>query len=55
MDIIYAVDLSNGISKQGIIPWKLKKDMLFFMNKTKNNIVIMGKILIFLYLKKIDL
>jgi dihydrofolate reductase len=43
MEIIYAVDLSNGISRNGIIPWKLKKDMLFFMNKTKNNIVIMGK------------
>lgn len=43
MEAIYAVDLSNGISRQEVIPWKLKKDMLFFMNKTKNNIVIMGR------------
>jgi dihydrofolate reductase len=43
MEAIYAVDLNNGLSKNGIIPWKCKKDMLFFMNKTKNNVVIMGK------------
>jgi dihydrofolate reductase len=43
MEAIYAIDLKNGLSKNGIIPWKSKKDMSFFMNKTKNNIVIMGK------------
>jgi dihydrofolate reductase len=43
MESIYAIDSKNGLSKKGIIPWKSKKDMLFFMNKTKNNIVIMGK------------
>jgi len=43
MEAIYAIDLKNGISKNGLIPWKSKKDMLFFMNKTKNNVVIMGK------------
>jgi dihydrofolate reductase len=43
MEIIYAVDIANGISRDGTIPWKLKKDMLFFKNKTKNNIVIMGR------------
>ena len=43
METIYAIDSNNGLSKKGIIPWKSKKDMLFFMNKTKNNIVIMGK------------
>ena len=43
MEAIYAVDIKNGISKDGILPWKCKKDMLFFMNKTKNNIVIMGR------------
>ena len=43
MQAIYAVDLNNGLSKNGIIPWTCKKDMSFFMNKTKNNIVIMGK------------
>jgi dihydrofolate reductase/thymidylate synthase len=43
METIYAIDSNNGLSKEGTIPWKSKKDMLFFMNKTKNNIVIMGK------------
>ena len=43
MEAIYAIDSKNGLSKNGIIPWKSKKDMSFFMNKTKNNIVIMGK------------
>jgi dihydrofolate reductase/thymidylate synthase len=43
MESIYAIDSQNGLSKNGIIPWKSKTDMLFFMNKTKNNIVIMGK------------
>jgi dihydrofolate reductase len=43
MEAIYAVDLKNGLSKNGSIPWNCKKDMSFFMNKTKNNVVIMGK------------
>lgn len=43
MEAIYAIDLKNGLSKNGLIPWKSKTDMSFFMNKTKNNIVIMGK------------
>jgi len=43
MESIYAIDSNNGLSKNGIIPWKSKTDMYFFMNKTKNNIVIMGK------------
>jgi len=43
MEAIYAIDSKNGLSKNGTIPWKSKTDMLFFMNKTKNNIVIMGK------------
>jgi dihydrofolate reductase len=43
MEAIYAVDSKNGLSKEGTIPWKSKKDMKFFMNKTINNVVIMGK------------
>ena len=43
MEAIYAIDSKNGLSKNGVIPWKCKKDMLFFMNKTIKNIVIMGK------------
>ena len=43
MEAILATDINFGISKYGIIPWKSKKDMRFFFNKTKNNVVIMGK------------
>ena len=43
MEAILATDINFGISKDGIIPWKSKKDMRFFFNKTKNNVVIMGK------------
>jgi dihydrofolate reductase len=43
MEIIYAIDSNNGLCKNGTIPWRSKKDMSFFMNKTKNNVVIMGK------------
>jgi len=43
MEAIYAIDEKNGLSKDGIIPWKSKKDMKFFMNKTIGNVVIMGK------------
>jgi dihydrofolate reductase len=43
MEAILAYDLNNGISKNGIIPWKSKTDMNFFYNITKGNIVIMGK------------
>jgi len=43
MEAILATDINFGISKDGEIPWKSKKDMRFFFNKTKNNVVIMGK------------
>lgn len=43
MQAIYAVDSKKGLSKNGIIPWKSKKDMQFFVNKTKNNTVVMGR------------
>jgi len=43
MEAIYATDINNGLSKDGVIPWKSKKDMSFFMNNTKNNVVIMGR------------
>jgi dihydrofolate reductase len=43
MQAILALDSNNGISKDGCIPWKSKKDMNFFYNTTKNNVVIMGK------------
>jgi dihydrofolate reductase len=43
MEAIYAIDINGGLSKDSIIPWNSKKDMKFFMNKTINNVVIMGK------------
>jgi dihydrofolate reductase len=43
MEAIYAVDLKYGLSKLGQIPWHSKKDLKFFMNITKNNVVIMGR------------
>ena len=43
MEAILAIDTKNGIAKDGAIPWKSKKDMNFFYNKTKNNVIIMGK------------
>ena len=43
MEAILAIDINNGISKDGDIPWKSHKDMSFFYNTTVNNIVIMGK------------
>ena len=43
MEAIYVIDLHNGLSKYGAIPWNSKKDLKFFYNKTKNNVVLMGK------------
>uniref|UniRef100_A0A6C0II40 dihydrofolate reductase n=1 Tax=viral metagenome TaxID=1070528 RepID=A0A6C0II40_9ZZZZ len=43
MEAIVALDLNNGISKNGVIPWNSKKDMIHFYKKTIGNIVIMGK------------
>ena len=43
MEAIYAIDFNNGLSKDGIIPWKSEKDLKFFVSKTKNSVVIMGK------------
>lgn len=43
MEAIFAIDAKNGFAKNGTIPWKSKKDMLFFKNKTMNKIVVMGR------------
>ena len=39
---IVAIDLANGLAKNGTIPWKSKTDIAFFKNKTTNHTVIMG-------------
>ena len=49
MEAIYAIDLKKGLSKDGVIPWKSKKDLKFFADKTKHNVVIMGKKNIFFF------
>jgi dihydrofolate reductase len=43
MEAIVAFDIKKGISKNGIIPWDIKEDLAFFYNKTKCNVVIMGR------------
>lgn len=43
MEAILAIDAKNGLAKDGDIPWESKKDMAFFVNKTKNQIVVMGR------------
>ena len=43
MEAIYATDSEGGLSKQGTIPWVCKKDMKFFYDQTKHNVVVMGK------------
>jgi dihydrofolate reductase len=42
IEAIVAVDLKNGIAKDGKIPWKSKTDMKFFREKTTGSIIIMG-------------
>ena len=42
LDAILAVDIKNGLAKNGQIPWNCKKDISFFKNMTINNVVIMG-------------
>ena len=43
MEAIVAFDIKKGISKNGILPWNVKEDLQHFYNKTKCNIVIMGR------------
>lgn len=42
VEAILAVDLSYGLAKNGVIPWKSKTDLKFFKNKTIGGTVIMG-------------
>ncbi len=39
---IMAVDINNGLAKDGKIPWKSKTDLNFFKTQTTNNVVVMG-------------
>lgn len=42
MQAIVALDMNNGMAKNGKIPWHSKKDLAFFKAQTLNNIIIMG-------------
>jgi dihydrofolate reductase len=43
MEAIVAFDIKKGISKNGTLPWNIQEDLQFFYNKTKCNVVIMGR------------
>jgi len=43
MEAIVAIDCKNGIGKNGVMPWHIKEDFMFFKTMTSNNVVIMGK------------
>lgn len=42
MQAIIAIDMKNGMAKNGKIPWYSKKDLSFFKAQTLNNVIIMG-------------
>jgi len=42
--IIVAVDLKNGIGKDGKIPWHYSEDMKHFSKTTRNGTCIMGRV-----------
>jgi dihydrofolate reductase len=42
LSAIFALDINNGFSKNGKIPWNNKIDMNFFRSKTINKTIIMG-------------
>ena len=43
MDAILTFDIKKGITKNGLIPCKIKENIQKFYNKTKCNVVIMSK------------
>ncbi len=43
MTIIVACDINNAIGIDGVMPWHIREDMLFFKNTTIGNIVVMGR------------
>lgn len=36
MNLIVAMDAEGGIGKNGVLPWRIKKDMQYFASVTKN-------------------
>ena len=43
MNIVVAIDINNGIGKNGKIPWNYPKDLLHFRKLTIHNTVLMGR------------
>lgn len=44
MKAIFASDLAGGFGYKGRLPWaRVQEDMKFFMNKTSNHIIVMGR------------
>lgn len=44
ISMIVAMDLRNGIGKDGLLPpWKSKDDMVWFREKTRNKAIILGR------------
>lgn len=43
MKIIVGINKQNGIGFRGSIPWREPDDLKFFREKTKGNVVIMGR------------
>jgi dihydrofolate reductase len=41
--LIVAADENNGIGKGNDLPWKLPSEMCYFMETTKNHVIIMGR------------
>jgi dihydrofolate reductase len=52
MEAIYAIDSKGGIGLNGSIPWNSTKDLKFFYQKTKSNIVIIGSLLVKMNISK---
>lgn len=44
INIIVACDLNKLIGHKGKLPWKIEKDWNYFLNKTKDGILIMGRV-----------
>lgn len=44
INIIVACDRNKLIGHKGKLPWKIEKDWNYFLNKTKDGILIMGRV-----------
>ena len=47
INMIWAMDEDHLIGNGNLIPWHIKEDLLYYKNKTKNQIVLMGDVTYF--------